>query len=101
LERFLEDPQLELTHNNISEHALRIVALGRKSWRFSGHNEAAQNLAVLHSIVTTCRLHDRNPFEYIKDVLVRIESHPASRIDELLPWNWQPSAPPESDSADS
>jgi transposase len=31
-----------------------------------------------------------NPVEYIADVLMRVQSHPASRIDELLPHNWKP-----------
>jgi transposase len=29
------------------------------------------------------------PVEYIADVLMRVQSHPASRIDELLPHNWK------------
>jgi transposase len=29
---------------------------------------------------------------YLADLLARIEDHPARRITELLPWNWQPSA---------
>ena len=55
-----------------------------------GHVEGAENLAVLQSIVATCRLHGVNPYEFIKDVLIRIQSHPAARIDELMPWNWAP-----------
>jgi hypothetical protein len=31
-----------------------------------------------------------NPQHYIADVLARIADHPARRIAELLPWNWQP-----------
>ena len=26
-----------------------------------------------------------NPVEYLADVLIRVQTHPASRIDELLP----------------
>ncbi len=89
---FLSDPQLPLD-NNIAERALRIVALGRKNFLFVGHAEAGQNLSVLQSICATCLLHDVNPYEYLRDVLVRMQSHPASRIDELLPMNWKP--PPE------
>jgi hypothetical protein len=62
---------------------------------FAGHAEGAQNLAVLQSITATCRLHGVNPYEYVKDVLIRIQRHPASRIDELMPWNWRPPAEPE------
>ncbi len=31
-----------------------------------------------------------NPVEYLADVLIRAQTHPASRIDELLPHNWTP-----------
>ncbi|MCK5690780.1 IS66 family transposase, partial [Myxococcota bacterium] len=89
LSRFLEDPKLPLD-NNIAERALRIIALGRKNFLFAGHVEGAQNLAILQSIVATCALHDIDPYEYIKDILIRLQTHPASRIDEILPWNWQP-----------
>jgi transposase len=93
LRRFLDDAKLPLD-NNFAERALRIFAIGRKNFLFAGHNDGAQNLAVLQSIVATCRLHGVNPYEYLKDVLVRIQRHPASRIDELMPWNWVPSDVP-------
>lgn len=84
---FTTDPMLRLD-NNLSENALRIVALGRKNFLFVGHEEGGQNLAVLQTIVATCKLHGVNPYEYIKDVLIRVQTHPASSIDELLPQNW-------------
>lgn len=89
LRRFLEDAKLPLD-NNYAERGLRIFALGRKNFLFAGHVEGAQNLAVLQSIVSTCRLHGINPYEYIKDLLIRMQTHPSSRIDDLLPWNWKP-----------
>jgi len=92
LRRFLDDAKLPLD-NNFAERGLRIFALGRKNFLFAGHVEGAQNLAVLQSIVATCRLHGVNPYEYVKDLLLRIQTHPARDIDELLPWNWRP--PPD------
>lgn len=86
---FLKDPRLRLD-NNISERALRIMALGRKNFLFVGHDEAGQNLAILQTLVATCRLHNVNPYDYLTDVLVRIQTHPQSRIAELLPMNWAP-----------
>ncbi|MFT4704655.1 MAG: transposase [Bradymonadia bacterium] len=86
--QFLTDPKIPLD-NNIAERALRVVAVGRKNYVFVGHAEAGQNLAVLQTICHTCLLHDVNPYEYIKDVLVRVSSHPASKLDELLPQTWQ------------
>jgi transposase len=35
---------------------------------------------------------DVDPQAWLADVLSRIAEHPAQRIDELLPWNWQPRA---------
>jgi transposase len=34
-------------------------------------------------------LNDVDPQAWLADVLARIAGHPAHRIDELLPWNWQ------------
>lgn len=93
LNRFLDDPKLPLD-NNLAERVLRIIALGRKNFLFAGHVEGAQNLAILQSIVATCDLHGVHPYEYIRDLLIRVQTHPASRIEELMPWNWAPSEPP-------
>ncbi len=65
-----------------------MILVTRKNYLFSGHAEGAQNLAILESIVSTCRLHGVNPYEYIKDVLIRVQAHPASEIDQILPANW-------------
>src|SRR5262249_58694191 len=71
--------------NNASESALRVVALGRKNFLFVGDVEAGDHLATLYSLVSTCEARDIDPVEYLKDVLMRVDTHPASRIDELLP----------------
>lgn len=89
---FLDDPKLRLD-NNLSERALRIIALGRLNFLFVGHDEAGQNLAILQSLVATCKLSGVNPYDYLADVLIRVQTHPSSRIDELLPMNWTPPAP--------
>lgn len=89
LTRFLKDAKVRLD-NNISEGALRIIALGRDNFRWVGHDESGHNLAILQTIVATCVANGVNPQDYITDVLLRVQTHPASRIDELLPMNWTP-----------
>ena len=89
LQHFLEDPHVRLD-NNISEQALRIVALGRHNFMFVGNDDAGDRLAVLQSLVSSCELNGVNPEAYLADVLIRIQDHPASEIDELLPDRWQP-----------
>jgi transposase len=89
---FLIDPHLPVD-NNASERALRVAALGRKNFLFVGSDEAGENLAGLYSLIATCEANGVNPVEYLADVLLRVQTHPASRIDELLPHNWTPARP--------
>jgi len=74
--------------NNASEGALRTVALGRKNFLFVGHDEAGADIAGLYSLVATCEANGINPEAYLSDVLLRVQSEPQSRIDELLPHRW-------------
>jgi transposase len=79
--------------NNKSERLLRVLARGRSSYLFVGHDEAGQNLAMLMSLVATAEACGKNPQAYLADVLLRVQTHPANRIDELLPQNWAPPQP--------
>jgi transposase len=89
---FLTDPHLPID-NNASEGALRVCALGRKNFLFVGTDAAGENLAGLYSLIGTCEANGINPIDYLADVLLRVQTHPASRIDELLPHNWTPPRP--------
>jgi transposase len=86
---FLDDEAVPLD-NNASERALRRVAIGRKNWLFVGNDQAGRNLAGLYSLVATCEANGRNPEAYLADVLMRIQTHPHARRDELLPHRWKP-----------
>jgi hypothetical protein len=44
-------------------------------------------------------LNDIDPQAWLADVLARIAEHPASKIDDLLPWNWQPRSAAQSRAA--
>ena len=35
------------------------------------------------------KLNDVDPQAWLADMLARIASHPAQRLDDLLPWNWK------------
>ena len=85
---YLDHPDLR-PDNNIAERALRAVALGRKNFMFVGNDDAGENLAVLQTLVATCHAHDVNPQTYLTDVLIRIQTHRASLIRDLLPGPWK------------
>jgi len=80
--------------NNVSERALRRIAIGRGNWTFLGSDNGGRTAAVLFSIIATCERHQINPFTYLRDVLTRIAEHSMNHLAELLPQNWQsPTAP--------
>jgi transposase len=87
--RFIADGRICLT-NNAAERALRGFALGRRSWLFAGSERGADRAAAMYSLIVTAKMNDVDPQAWLADVLARIAEQPASRIDELLPWNWRP-----------
>ena len=85
--RFLYDGRICLT-NNAAERALRGVALGRKAWLFCGSYRGCERAATIYTLIVTAKLNGVDPRAWLADVLRRIADHPASRLHELLPWNW-------------
>jgi transposase len=77
--------------NNIAERAMRPVAVGRKNWLFAGSKAGGERAAAIYSVIETCKLNSVEPQAYIADVMEKIAGDwPASRWDELMPWNWKP-----------
>jgi transposase len=91
--RFLDDGRICLS-NNAAERALRGIALGRKSWLFCGSDRGGQRAAVLYSLIVSAKMNDVDTQAWLADALARIAAHPASQIDQLLPWNWRFSRAP-------
>jgi transposase len=84
---YLDDGRVELDTNTV-ERAIRPIALGRKNHLSAGSDGGADRWAIVCSLITTSKLNDREPYAYLKDVLARMTNgHPASRLDDLLPWN--------------
>ncbi|MFO1055326.1 MAG: IS66 family transposase [Planctomycetota bacterium] len=85
--RFLDDGRIPLD-NNACERAIRPIAIGRRNWLFAGSMRGGRAAASVFSLVESCRLVGVDPVDYLADVLVRVGSHPASRIEDLVPQNW-------------
>jgi transposase len=68
---------------------IRPIAIGRNNWLFAGSLRAGKRAAAVMSLVHTARLNGHAPYEYLRDVLQRPPTQPASRIGELLPHRWQ------------
>ena len=89
--RYLEDGRL-LLDNNLAENEIRPITLGRKNYLFCGNHEAAQKMAVVCSLLATCRNHDVNPRDYLNDVISQMPYHTKASYEELLqllPHKWK------------
>ncbi|HSW25396.1 MAG TPA: IS66 family transposase [Burkholderiaceae bacterium] len=88
LVRYIDDGMLPVD-NNWVENQIRPIALGRSNWLFAGSLRAGQRAAAIMSLVHSARINEHDPYAYLKDVLERLPTQPASRITELLPHRWQ------------
>ena len=87
---FLNDGRVELDSNTV-ERTIRPIALNRKNALFAGHDAGAQNWAMLASLIETCRLNSVDPHAWLAATLQAIvNGHKQSKIDELMPWKYQP-----------
>ena len=91
LTRFVDDGQLPIDNNWI-ENQIRPIAIGRNNWLFAGSLRAGQRAAAVMSLIQSARMNGHDPYAYLKDVLTRLPTHKAGRIEELLPHCWQPSS---------
>lgn len=89
LMRYLDDGDLP-ADNNWVENQIRPIALGRNNWLFAGSLRAGKRAAAIMSLVHSARLNGHDPYAYLRDVLERLPTQPASRVQELLPHHWQP-----------
>jgi transposase len=86
--RYTEQGFLEID-NNASERGQKTIAIGRKNWLFFGSEGGGATAAILFSLTETCKRLGVEPWAYLRDLLDRVSTHPASRIDELLPDHWE------------
>jgi len=91
LTRFVDDGQLPVDNNWI-ENQIRPIAIGRNNWLFAGSLRAGQRAAAVMSLIQSARMNGHDPYAYLQDVLTRLPTHQARRVEELLPHRWQPPA---------
>ena len=87
LTRFVNDGDVPISNNWVENH-IRPIALGRANWLFAGSLRAGKRAAAIMSLLHSARINGHDPYAYFRDVLERLPTHPASRIDELLPHRW-------------
>ena len=86
--RFLASGDLPID-NSADERIIRPFAIGRNNWMQAGSENGARWMAILYSIITTCKLNDIDPEAYLEDVLMRLAIRPENAdISDLLPMAW-------------
>jgi len=84
--RYIDDGKFHID-NNLIENTIRPVALGRKNYLFAGSHDAAQNAAIIYSLLATCKLNDVEPYQWLKETLDQIPDCKTSELYKLLPAN--------------
>ena len=85
---YTKDARLNID-NNLVENAIRPVAVGRKNYLFAGSHEAAQRAAMVYSLLATCKLHNINPYYWLRDALENMHRFTTDAIEGMLPQNWK------------
>ena len=83
LTRFLSDPRLP-AHNNFVEQRIRKFVIGRKAWLFAQSTQGAHAAATLYSLLHTARDNGLNPYQYLCDILIQVNTETDLRT--LLPY---------------
>lgn len=89
--RYLEDGRL-LIDNNLAENAIRPITLGRKNYLFCGNHEAAKHMAIICSLIGTCKEQDVNPRLWLNDIIAKMPYMKKASQEELLqllPHHWK------------
>ncbi len=88
MEVYLEHPDVSMDTNHV-ERLLRCIPMGRKNWMFCWTETGAEHVAIIQSLLVSCRLQNVDPYTYLVDVLQRVSLHPARKVEELIPRIWK------------
>lgn len=87
LQNYFKDGRLEISNNRM-ERAIKPFATGRKNWLFADSVEGAKAAANIYSLIETCKTHDINPYDWLRESLGKIPyCETAEQYEALLPFN--------------
>jgi len=84
LTEFVKDGRLEVDNNRI-ENQIRPIALGRKNFLFAGSHESAQRIAMIYSLLASCKVNDVEPMQWLTHVIEELPKRRVNNIEDLLP----------------
>ena len=87
-QNFLSHSELRID-NNVCQRNIRPLTIGRKNWLFAGSERGGQAIAIISSLIQTCRNLQINPKEYLESTLRSINETSEKNLDDLLPQNYK------------
>ena len=87
LSRYTTDGKLQID-NNLIENDIRPIALGRKNYLFAGSHESAQRIAMIYSLLGTCKANGVNPQDWLTKVFEELPNRKVNNLEDLLPQNF-------------
>ena len=72
------DGKLQQCNHIHLERGIRAIPMGRRNWLFCWTELGVEHVGIIQSLVSTCRMHEVNPYTWLIDVLQRITIHPAT-----------------------
>lgn len=89
--RYCGDGRFQID-NNLIENGQRKVAQGRKNYLFCGNNDAAEDAAIMYTVMECCRINGvdfENWLTYFLNHIHEYDNDYSRSLDELLPQNLQ------------
>ena len=84
--RYLEDGRLEID-NNRTERSIKSFVTGRKNWLFNQSPQGATAAANLLSLIETCKVHNVDPYAYLRYVMKKLPIvDTVEDVEALLPY---------------
>ena len=76
--------------NNAIERQFKDIIVGRKNYLFVEGHSSGKRTSYVYSLIACCKLNNIDPYQYLSDVLSRINNHNHRDLEALLPHKWQP-----------
>jgi transposase len=93
--RCFDDGRFEIDNGRV-ERRIRLFAVARRNFLFTGSARGGERLAIAFTIVDNCLALGIEPQRYLVDVIGKIEAGwPMQRLSELIPHRWAAEHPAE------
>ncbi|MCK4869935.1 MAG: transposase [Gammaproteobacteria bacterium] len=87
--KYLKDGRLDISNNKM-ERAIKPFAVGRKNWLFANSTNGAHAAANIFSLIETCKAHQVDPYDWLRNTLTKIPAcETLEQYEKLMPFNFK------------